>query len=99
MKRLAWAAICATTLVASLGQPVATAGAPSPLHTAAVSADPACPNCPAPEPCTGCWQPPLQARWQYQLQARPGVADASGGIDVDICETPAAGGACVSPEV
>ena len=27
------------------------------------------------------------------------MADASGGIDVDICEAPAAGGACVTPEV
>jgi hypothetical protein len=98
MKHLALAAICAVTVVASLGQPVATARAPRP-HAAAVSADPACPNCPVPEPCTGCWQPPLHARWQYQLQARPGVADASGGIDVDICEAPAAGGDCVTPDV
>ena len=33
------------------------------------------------------------------MQAKPGVADATGGIDVDICEPPAAGGACVTPEV
>ena len=65
----------------------------------AVSADPACPNCPAPTPCPGCWQPPLDARWQYQLQAKPGVADDTGGIDVDICAAPAAGGDCVTPNV
>ena len=59
----------------------------------------ACPHCPDPEPCPGCWQPPLHARWQYQLQARPDVADASGGIDVGICEVPLGGGACVTPEV
>ena len=60
---------------------------------------PACPGCPAPTPCDGCWLPPLEARWQYQLQAKPGVADDTGGIDVDICEPPADGGTCVTPEV
>ena len=67
--------------------------------SAASAADPACPNCPAPTPCPGCWQPPLDARWQYQLQAKPGVADDTGGIDVDICAAPAAGGDCVTPNV
>ena len=59
----------------------------------------ACPGCPPPTTCDGCWRPPLTARWQYQLQARPGVADDTGGIDVDICEPPADGTACVTPEV
>ena len=60
--------------------------APAPASAAvAVAADPACPNCPAPEPCPGCWLPPLVARWQYQLQGKPGIADDTGGIDVDIC--------------
>ena len=77
-------------LITSFGQPVSLASA---QHSApAVSGDPACPNCPAPTPCPGCWLPPLEARWQYQLQAKPGVADATGGIDVDICDAPVAGG-------
>jgi hypothetical protein len=37
--------------------------------------------------------------WQYQLQAKPGVADDTGGIKVDICEAPADGSACVTPTV
>jgi hypothetical protein len=60
---------------------------------------PSCPHCPDPTPCVGCWTPELDARWQYQLQAKPGIADDTGGIDVDICEPPADGGACVTPTV
>jgi hypothetical protein len=58
-----------------------------------------CPRCPAPTPCEGCWQPGLDERWQYQLQAKPGLADDTGGIAVDLCEPPAAGGPCVTPTV
>jgi Glycoside-hydrolase family GH114 len=44
--------------------------------------------------------PPPDARWQYQLQASRAGDDASGRIDVDICERPFIGGpACVSPSV
>jgi glycosyl hydrolase family 114 len=46
-----------------------------------------------------CWTPTVGARWQYQLEARPGRYDATGGINVDICVRPFGGGACVSPEV
>ena len=43
---------------------------------------------------------PPDARWQYQLQARPGKLPESGGIDVGICEPPVLGGPdCVSPQV
>jgi hypothetical protein len=100
MKRLAWAGVAASLLIVSFGQPVSAAvvAGPTPPATQAV-ADPACPNCPAPEACDGCWLPPLGARWQYQLQGKPGIADDTGGIDVDICEAPAAGGGCVTPEV
>ena len=90
-------------LIAAFGQPVSAAviarPAPAAPAVAVEAAAPACPNCPAPEPCVGCWLPPLQARWQYQLQAKPGIADDTGGIDVDICAAPAAGGDCVTPEV
>jgi hypothetical protein len=45
-------------------------------------------------------EPPPDARWQYQLQARPGKLPESGGIDVGICEPPVLGGPdCVSPQV
>jgi len=102
MKRVAWAGVCAVVLIVAFGQPVSAAvmARPASMSVAAVeAAAPACPNCPAPEPCDGCWLPPLQARWQYQLQGKPGVADDTGGIDVDICAAPAAGGDCVTPEV
>jgi hypothetical protein len=45
-------------------------------------------------------EPPPDARWQYQLQARPGKLPESGGIDIGICEPPVLGGGeCVSPQV
>jgi len=100
MKRVAWAGVCAVLLIVALGQPVsAEVKARATPMSVAAAADPACPNCPAPEPCPGCWQPPLEARWQYQLQAKPGIADDTGGIDVGICSAPAGGGTCVTPEV
>jgi hypothetical protein len=46
-----------------------------------------------------CWTPPVGARWQYQLEARPRRYEPTGGINVDICMRPFGGGACVSPEV
>jgi hypothetical protein len=45
------------------------------------------------------WQPPAGARWQYQLESTDRGAASTGGIDVGICEPPAAGGACVRPKV
>jgi hypothetical protein len=45
-------------------------------------------------------EPPPDARWQYQLQARPGKLPESGGIAIGICEPPVLGGPkCVSPQV
>ena len=104
MKRVVWAAACAALILSTLGVGNAAASATSVArvgtgHVLSTAADPACPNCPPPTACPNCWQPPLEARWQYQLQAKPGVADDTGGIDVDICEAPAAGGDCVTPDV
>jgi len=46
----------------------------------------------------GRWQPPLNARWQYQLESANSDLASSGGIDVDICTVPPAGGGCVRPD-
>jgi hypothetical protein len=92
----AMVALAALVLASLLPMGDARASHPVPAPRAAA---PACPGCPEPTPCDGCWLPPLEARWQYQLQAKPGVADDTGGIDVDICEPPADGGSCVTPEV
>ncbi|MFI6924849.1 endo alpha-1,4 polygalactosaminidase [Nonomuraea spiralis] len=46
----------------------------------------------------GAWKPPLQSRWQYQLQGNAKYA-ATGGVNVDICAAPQSGGACVRPSV
>ncbi|HYZ90609.1 MAG TPA: endo alpha-1,4 polygalactosaminidase, partial [Myxococcales bacterium] len=48
--------------------------------------------------CVLCWQPPVGARWQYQLQG-VGAYAATGGINVDITAVPAEGGPPVSPDV
>jgi endo-alpha-1,4-polygalactosaminidase (GH114 family) len=45
------------------------------------------------------WQPPAGARIQYQLETSDRSHAATGGIDVGICEPPAAGGHCVRPQV
>jgi Glycoside-hydrolase family GH114 len=96
-------AIALASLLAPIGPASAAPGvgpAASVSEAAAAARPPTpCPRCPEPAPCVGCWQPGLQERWQYQLQAKPGLADASGGIVVDICEPPAAGGPCVTPTV
>jgi endo-alpha-1,4-polygalactosaminidase (GH114 family) len=45
-------------------------------------------------------EPPPDARWQYQLEARPGRHRESGGIHVGICGASFIGGPdCVSPQV
>ena len=48
---------------------------------------------------SGRWEPPAGARWQYQLESSDHGAEATGGIDVGICQPPASGGACVRPKV
>jgi hypothetical protein len=53
---------------------------------------------PAPTSCVGCWQPPVGARLQYQLQGVTAYA-STGGINVDITAVPAEGGAAVAPEI
>jgi hypothetical protein len=53
---------------------------------------------PAPTSCVGCWQPPVGARLQYQLQGVSARA-ATGGINVDITAIPAEGGPVVAPEI
>ena len=69
----------------------------STIALAAVSAAP-----PAPVACDtsagACWKPPLNARWQYQLQPMAQYA-STGGVNVDICAVPSTGGACVRPAV
>jgi endo-alpha-1,4-polygalactosaminidase (GH114 family) len=45
------------------------------------------------------WQPPADARWQYQLESSSRRLASSGGIKVDICEKPVSGGRCVRPDV
>ena len=65
---------------------------------AALQQGAACPGCPPPAPCEGCWEPEPGTRWQYQLEGRAGRFEETGGIDVDICAVPYGGGACVRPE-
>ncbi|HSF02372.1 MAG TPA: endo alpha-1,4 polygalactosaminidase [Solirubrobacterales bacterium] len=45
------------------------------------------------------WQPPPDARWQYQLESANRYLAPSGGIKVEICEVPRDGGACMRPDV
>jgi endo-alpha-1,4-polygalactosaminidase (GH114 family) len=45
------------------------------------------------------WQPPRDARWQYQLESSNRQLASTGGIKVDICELPRSGGGCVRPDV
>jgi len=45
------------------------------------------------------WVPPLDVRWQWQIQARAGVFTSTNGINVDICQPTYQGGSCVRPDV
>jgi hypothetical protein len=64
--------------------------------TGAAAAPPSAQAC---NPSAGaCWKPPLNARWQYQLQPMDQYA-ATGGLNVDICAVPSTGGPCVRPVV
>jgi hypothetical protein len=48
------------------------------------------------------WIPPLDYRWQYQLQVNSTGASqyaSTDGINVNICVVPYTGGACVTPDV
>lgn len=65
-------------------------------------------GCPAPVACDlsagPCWQPALQSRWQYQLQAAETSSGdckfgATGGIDAGISAIPFIGSSAVSPVV
>ncbi|SEG96785.1 hypothetical protein SAMN05444920_110102 [Nonomuraea solani] len=44
------------------------------------------------------WVPPVDSRWQYQLEGNPDFPE-TGGVNVGICEVPQSGGACVRPTV
>jgi hypothetical protein len=68
------------------------------LITFALGVTPASASLPGPTPCSGCWQPALQSRWQYQLQGVSAYA-ATGGINTTISAPPQGGGAAVSPQV
>jgi hypothetical protein len=65
-------------------------------------------SCPAPVPCDTaagpCWRPPVQSRWQYQLEGAVTAAGdcafpATGGIDTTIAAVPFTGGGTVGPAV
>jgi hypothetical protein len=58
----------------------------------------ACVGCPTPIPCTGCWQPAQESRWQYQLSGVQQYS-ATGGINTAITAVPFGGGAPVTPQV
>src|SRR3954453_17357994 len=45
------------------------------------------------------WDPPAGARGQYQLESSAKALKSTGGLDVNICQAPAGGGACVRPQV
>ncbi|HEX9123797.1 MAG TPA: endo alpha-1,4 polygalactosaminidase [Actinomycetota bacterium] len=45
------------------------------------------------------WTPAVGARWQWQLEGKPGQHPSTGGIDVGICQPTYRGGPCVKPEV
>ena len=45
------------------------------------------------------WEPPQEARFQYQLESSDRSHASTGGIDVGICNPPASGGPCVRPQV
>ena len=70
--------------------------AASTVTLSSVSAAPPAPV--ACSPSAGCWKPALDARWQYQLQPMDQYA-STGGVNVDICASPANGGPCVRPSV
>jgi hypothetical protein len=53
---------------------------------------------PPPTTCVGCWQPPVGARWQLQLQGVSTYA-STGGINVNITAVPAEGGPAVAPDI
>lgn len=52
----------------------------------------------SPSTTAGIWRPPVDSRWQYQLQGSKTYA-STGGVNVDICGVPQSGGACVRPSV
>ncbi|GAA3673610.1 endo alpha-1,4 polygalactosaminidase [Nonomuraea antimicrobica] len=44
------------------------------------------------------WRPSVESRWQYQLEGNKAYA-STGGVNVNVCEVPQSGGACVRPSV
>ncbi|WP_202637943.1 endo alpha-1,4 polygalactosaminidase [Bailinhaonella thermotolerans] len=91
--RLLRGAVAAAALV------FVTAGAAQAATPSATADARAAAPSPAPSPATAdLWRPPVQARWQYQLEGNRKFA-STGGIDVNVCVTPQKGGACVRPDV
>jgi hypothetical protein len=92
--------VCAVALASvSLALTAAPAGA---------AAGSGAPNLPAPVPCDRsagpCWAPPVQARWQYQLQGSPGPREGcrygdTGFINIGVTGTSFATGRTVAPAV
>jgi hypothetical protein len=56
------------------------------------------PHVPAPVACHGCWHPPLQSRWQYQLQGIKKYREI-GGINIGLSARPAGATGKVHPVV
>jgi len=83
-------ALAGALLLATLAAAAAPTGAAAQRSMAAAL--------PAPTACTGCWQPGLVSRWQYQLQGVAAYA-STGGINTTISAPPQGGGAAVSPAV
>ncbi|MEV8635374.1 endo alpha-1,4 polygalactosaminidase [Streptosporangium sp. NPDC051023] len=83
-------ALLAVTAAAFLS-PVATAGATAASTSTATGTAGTTAS-------AGTWHPPVQSRWQYQLEGNSAYA-STGGINVDICVAPQTGGACVRPSV
>jgi hypothetical protein len=77
-------ALITGAIATSVLQATAEAAAPSPVACDATKG--------------ACWKPPLNARWQYQLQGVAAYA-STGYINVNISGVPFTGGAAVKPSV
>ncbi|WP_433514548.1 endo alpha-1,4 polygalactosaminidase [Nonomuraea sp. CA-143628] len=78
--------------------PVAVLGAAESATAATAAPTAAATSAPQAAARAAIWKPPLQSRWQYQLQGNSAYP-ATGGVNVDICQVPQTGGACVKPTV
>ncbi|WP_433257101.1 endo alpha-1,4 polygalactosaminidase [Streptosporangium sp. CA-135522] len=96
--RLAVATTVVLAPIAASGTAASAATAGAPASTAAASTAAVSSATAGAATSAALWRPPVQSRWQYQLEGNPTYA-STGGIDVGICVTPQTGGACVRPTV